>query len=71
MFWGGAVEGQEGDSAGQIMGWPLAKQVDFTKSQRSPIVDGSLGEESKEIPGVSMRGKDNSRRAAARLHAAR
>lgn len=42
-FWGGTVGGQEGDSTGQIMGWPLAEQVDFTKPQRSPIVDGSLG----------------------------
>jgi len=32
-FWGGAVGGREGDSTGQIMGWPLAKQVDFTKPQ--------------------------------------
>lgn len=53
------------------MGWPLAKQVDFTKPQRSPVVDGSLGEESKEIPDFFMKRKDGSRRAAARLHAAR
>ena len=70
-FWGGAVGGQEGGSAGQITGWPLAKQVDFMKTQRCPIVDGSLGEESKEIPDFSTKRKDGSRRAAERLHTAR
>lgn len=39
---------QEDEKVGQIMGWPLAKQVDFTKPQKSPIVDGSLGEDGKE-----------------------
>lgn len=36
-FWGGAVGGQEGNSARQVMGWPLAKQGHFSSPRDLPV----------------------------------
>lgn len=36
-FWGRAVGGQEGSSARQVMGWPLAKQGHFSSPRDLPV----------------------------------